>query len=196
MAYGARLESGLGASPQGFESPILRHSDQGVRRSGPARARPAFPVSSPLSPCARSRGSGCSPPYPHPDPARWREPRRTAVPAELWPMPPVIRPSELSPWATTRPVRRDRPQPRRITLAGLWPMPTAMGPLQLSPWATTEPARRHRPQRRRPTSPPRNAGRRHVGPDCGRCRPPYGPSSCRHRPQSGRPVGIGHNAKG
>ena len=24
MAYGARLESGLGASPQGFESPILR----------------------------------------------------------------------------------------------------------------------------------------------------------------------------
>ena len=25
MAYGARLESGLGASPQGFESPILRH---------------------------------------------------------------------------------------------------------------------------------------------------------------------------
>src|SRR4051812_2100762 len=26
VAYGARLESGLGASPQGFESPILRHS--------------------------------------------------------------------------------------------------------------------------------------------------------------------------
>ncbi|MEN9741488.1 MAG: hypothetical protein RIR66_444 [Actinomycetota bacterium] len=25
MAYGARLESGLGASPQGFKSPILRH---------------------------------------------------------------------------------------------------------------------------------------------------------------------------
>ncbi len=24
MAYGARLESGLGASPRGFESPILR----------------------------------------------------------------------------------------------------------------------------------------------------------------------------
>ena len=26
MAYGARLESVLGASPRGFESPILRHS--------------------------------------------------------------------------------------------------------------------------------------------------------------------------
>ena len=25
MAYGARLESALGASPRGFESPILRH---------------------------------------------------------------------------------------------------------------------------------------------------------------------------
>ena len=25
MAYGARLESVLGESPQGFESPILRH---------------------------------------------------------------------------------------------------------------------------------------------------------------------------
>ena len=29
MAYGARLESGLGASPQGFESPILRHCSPG-----------------------------------------------------------------------------------------------------------------------------------------------------------------------
>ena len=28
MAYGARLESGLGASPQGFESPILRHDNR------------------------------------------------------------------------------------------------------------------------------------------------------------------------
>ena len=26
MAYGARLESVLGESPRGFESPILRHS--------------------------------------------------------------------------------------------------------------------------------------------------------------------------
>ena len=25
MAYGARLESGLGETPQGFKSPILRH---------------------------------------------------------------------------------------------------------------------------------------------------------------------------
>lgn len=35
MAYGARLESVLGESPQGFESPILRHAhespDQGTQ---------------------------------------------------------------------------------------------------------------------------------------------------------------------
>ena len=31
MAYGARLESVLGASPRGFESPILRHCDGLVR---------------------------------------------------------------------------------------------------------------------------------------------------------------------
>ena len=30
MAYGARLESVLGASPQGFESPILRSPDPSV----------------------------------------------------------------------------------------------------------------------------------------------------------------------
>ena len=29
MAYGARLESVLGASPRGFESPILRHQTPG-----------------------------------------------------------------------------------------------------------------------------------------------------------------------
>ena len=29
MAYGARLESVLGASPRGFESPILRHRTPG-----------------------------------------------------------------------------------------------------------------------------------------------------------------------
>ena len=42
MAYGARLESGLGASPQGFESPILRHADQRKRRSGPDGLGSAF----------------------------------------------------------------------------------------------------------------------------------------------------------
>ena len=31
MAYGARLESVLGASPRGFESPILRHQSGTVR---------------------------------------------------------------------------------------------------------------------------------------------------------------------
>ncbi len=31
MAYGARLESVLGASPRGFESPILRHRSGTVR---------------------------------------------------------------------------------------------------------------------------------------------------------------------
>ena len=38
MAYGARLESVLGESPRGFESPILRHQREGpdrVSRSGP-----------------------------------------------------------------------------------------------------------------------------------------------------------------
>ena len=30
MAYGARLESVLGASPRGFESPILRHRTPGL----------------------------------------------------------------------------------------------------------------------------------------------------------------------
>ncbi len=33
MAYGARLESVLGESPRGFESPILRH----LRQLGPNR---------------------------------------------------------------------------------------------------------------------------------------------------------------
>ena len=55
MAYGARLESVLGASPRGFESPILRH------QSGTVRFRIFFmpyllplsrppPAPSPLSP--------------------------------------------------------------------------------------------------------------------------------------------------
>ena len=35
MAYGARLESGLGASPQGFESPILRQLTSGNADPGP-----------------------------------------------------------------------------------------------------------------------------------------------------------------
>lgn len=33
MAYGARLESGLGAIPQGFKSPILRQPRQGGLRA-------------------------------------------------------------------------------------------------------------------------------------------------------------------
>ena len=45
MAYGARLESVLGASPRGFESPILRH------RSGTVRFRIFFmPYLLPLFP--------------------------------------------------------------------------------------------------------------------------------------------------
>ncbi len=38
VAYGARLESVLGASPRGFESPILRHLFSGELEmlSGPA----------------------------------------------------------------------------------------------------------------------------------------------------------------
>ena len=37
MAYGARLESVLGESPQGFESPILRVCDVSGHRSSMAR---------------------------------------------------------------------------------------------------------------------------------------------------------------
>ena len=44
MAYGARLESVLGASPRGFESPILRHQSGTVRfRIFYALFTPAFP---------------------------------------------------------------------------------------------------------------------------------------------------------
>ena len=44
MAYGARLESVLGASPRGFESPILRHRSGTVRfRIFYALFTPAFP---------------------------------------------------------------------------------------------------------------------------------------------------------
>jgi hypothetical protein len=43
VAYGARLESVLGESPQGFESPILRQMHE-----SPARIRPAG-----LSSCGR-----------------------------------------------------------------------------------------------------------------------------------------------
>ena len=39
MAYGARLESVLGASPRGFESPILRH-ENGPVTCGDAREAP------------------------------------------------------------------------------------------------------------------------------------------------------------
>jgi hypothetical protein len=46
VAYGARLESVLGASPRGFESRILRQPDQAERRLPPAR-------------WARRRRSGC-----------------------------------------------------------------------------------------------------------------------------------------
>ena len=51
MAYGARLESVLGASPRGFESPILRHAYQHKRRAVPPYDEPgvvgavALPVS-------------------------------------------------------------------------------------------------------------------------------------------------------
>lgn len=58
MAYGARLESVLGESPQGFESPILRQSHESP--DGP-RSGGALLVPGPASP--RSRPS-----VPHPVP--------------------------------------------------------------------------------------------------------------------------------
>jgi hypothetical protein len=36
VAYGARLESGLGAIPQGFKSPILRQKIRGLGGSAPS----------------------------------------------------------------------------------------------------------------------------------------------------------------
>lgn len=54
MAYGARLESVLGESPQGFESPILRQSHESPDgpRSGGALlvSRPASPRPGPSAP--------------------------------------------------------------------------------------------------------------------------------------------------
>ena len=55
VAYGARLESVLGASPRGFESPILRHVDErcglgGARALGSSWAESAAVESSTLSP--------------------------------------------------------------------------------------------------------------------------------------------------
>ena len=51
MAYGARLESVLGESPQGFESPILRQSNEspdGPRSAGAL----VYPGGLPVSPIA------------------------------------------------------------------------------------------------------------------------------------------------
>jgi hypothetical protein len=47
VAYGARLESVLGASPRGFESPILRQADQRKRWLGPRSAAHAMGEISP-----------------------------------------------------------------------------------------------------------------------------------------------------
>ena len=79
MAYGARLESVLGESPQGFESPILRQMLESPARirpaglsssrpaHGPARAsrplparasRAVYPGAPRVSPIAPTTGSG------------------------------------------------------------------------------------------------------------------------------------------
>ena len=71
MAYGARLESVLGASPRGFESPILRH------QSGTVRFRiffmpyllPLFPVRTTPPISAHSRPCFLSTTPPHTKPA-------------------------------------------------------------------------------------------------------------------------------
>ncbi len=61
MAYGARLESVLGESPQGFESPILRQSHESPTDPGPAGlsshpgADARAPDPSPALPDATSR---------------------------------------------------------------------------------------------------------------------------------------------
>ena len=42
VAYGARLESVLGESPQGFESPILRQREYGLRKNFSLWTWPTF----------------------------------------------------------------------------------------------------------------------------------------------------------
>ena len=59
MAYGARLESVLGASPRGFESPILRDTPrESLRSRGFSLQTPEYPNISPSAspPAASSFG--------------------------------------------------------------------------------------------------------------------------------------------
>ncbi len=65
MAYGARLESVLGETPQGFKSPILRHSDgpRIAKASGgllaqrdPSRTRQSLPTLAAFRPWGSSVG--------------------------------------------------------------------------------------------------------------------------------------------
>ena len=61
MAYGARLERGLGETPHGFKSPILRPSPG--RRTVAAVAAPGDrspSAADALRRCGRSRGTGCA----------------------------------------------------------------------------------------------------------------------------------------
>ena len=86
MAYGARLESVLGASPRGFESPILRHRTPGPVEV-PGFLLPVAPLvfrapSGPATVCAAGRRPAREPSAPRASlgassrsPARPRRPR-------------------------------------------------------------------------------------------------------------------------
>ena len=132
MAYGARLESVLGASPRGFESPILRHRTPGPLQV-PGFLLPVAPLvfrapSGPATVCAAGRR-----------PAREPSAPRASLGA-----------SSRSP---ARPRRRP-PAPRQVP-----PEPSTPAALVLLGLARPGPAATHRHRSRALRRPPR---RRHL----------------------------------
>ena len=141
MAYGARLESVLGASPRGFESPILRHRTPGPLQV-PGFLLPVMPLvfRAPSGPaalmgraavCAGGRRPAREPSAPRA--SLGASPRSPARPRHR---PPAPRPGPPDPPAPSTPAAL-------VSLGLAWPGPAA--------------AHRHRGQAMQ-SSPPRLAG--------------------------------------
>ena len=141
MAYGARLESVLGASPRGFESPILRHRTPGPLQV-PGFLLPVMPLvfRAPSGPaalmgraavCAGGRRPAREPSAPRA--SLGASPRSPARPRQR---PPAPRPGPPDPPAPSTPAAL-------VSLGLAWPGPAA--------------AHRHRGQAMQ-SSPPRLAG--------------------------------------
>lgn len=137
VAYGARLESVLGASPRGFESPILRRTEG----PSPAAMRVADPSSFPGRRSAERRGgslarrsssqrAALSTSVRRTDRTRHLEPR-CAPPAMLAPWERVERVVSCSPSACSLAVRPGRARPARFRPPG----PTGRTHLVLRPGA-------------------------------------------------------------